>query len=129
MILTEKSLNIINNFGYKQLVALLTTLELDIGQEILDEIKEDTSNIKNEKLLQLVRDKYFQDNRYNLTYHIEPSNNYHRLQKDIGKYIFLEIDGIKKPLTNKEYTNLLHQYNKIIGIKPISNIKIIQKRL
>ena len=116
-------------FGYKQLVALLTTLDLDIGEEILDEIKEDTSNIKNEKLLQLVRDKYFQDNRYNLTYHIDPSNNYHRFRKDIGKYIFLEIDGIKKPLTNKEYTNLLHQYNKIIGIKPISNIKVIQKRL
>lgn len=121
--------------GYKQLLPFL--IKLDFSEDVIDDIMENyiqneieiENENENEKLLEVVRDKYFQDNRYTLNYHILPSHNYKRLQQNIGKYIFIEIDGEKKLLTNQDYTYLLNEYNTNIGIKPISNIKIIQKRL
>lgn len=116
-----------NNPKYTQRIIALVT-KLDFTDTQINDIKKHNT-MENDELLEIIREIYFEEHKYNLNYDIKPTENYNRLQKTIGKYIYIEIDGKKKTLSKNDYIKLLEEYNKTIGIQFISNIKMIQNRL
>ena len=66
---------------------------------------------------------------YTLRHTTEPSKEYDRLVKSIGKPLSIEYtDGTKKDLSKKDYIQLMKDFGKLLNSKPFK-IKLIHKRV
>jgi hypothetical protein len=71
---------------------------------------------------------YIGNEMYFLNTHPNPAEDYDDLTKRLGSPIRIELkDGTKKIITKNEYIEILENYNKKIGLKPINHVKILHK--
>lgn len=89
-------------------------------------IKENISKVENIEWLYMGNEiYYFESSSY-------PLEKYDNLIKRLGDKgpMYIQYKGKEKQLISKsEYVSVLENYNKKVGLKPISNINVIQDRL
>lgn len=74
---------------------------------------------------------YMGDERYNMRTSSRPAHKHEDLVKRLGHEgpMYIQFKGEeKKPISRNEYIELLENYNKKIGLRPLSDVKIIEKR-
>ena len=98
---------------------------LNCSQEEIDNLFNKTEKICIEK----IRNMYFIRNLYNLNYN-NPETDYERIQKNIGKYIYIRYgNGPIKELQKNDYIKLLNSFAESLSIKDLKNVKIISERI
>lgn len=66
---------------------------------------------------------------YNFNSHPEPSKDYDDLVKRIGSPMYIKfIDQEKRIISKQEYIGILSKYNNSIGLTPLKDYKLIEKR-
>jgi len=72
---------------------------------------------------------YINDERYNLRSNPTPEKHYNDLTKRLGSPIYIQYKHEKKKIINKsDFIELLENYNKTIGLIPLLDVNIIEKR-
>lgn len=87
---------------------------------------------ENIKASENIKCMYMGDERYNMKTCSRPAHKYDDLVKRLGHEgpMYIQFKGEEKKLISRnEYIELLENYNKKVGLKPLLDVKIIHKRV